>query len=223
MLLHFYLGDFAAGNAKQLEMGLEGMTSMLRKWSPLLLFVLLISLTALGFGTPTTVILGDSSPGQVLITNTGSDTVLSFTGSCGGPDCLTGLGYFGTNVGTYSMWFASGGSGNLVLESPIGDLFPLNMNGNTIDFTFGFGSSFLDGTVILNNVTDGTNAPRFIGGLFITSSNLPGFQRWHLRGFGFQHFPGNEPDNRSGFLRTISFHARPSIVWGNRALDTGTQ
>ncbi len=166
---------------------------MLRKWSPLLLLVCLLSLTAVGFGTPTTVILGDSSPGQVLITNTGSDTTLAFTGSCGGPDCLTGLGYFGTNVGTYSMWFVSGRSGDLLLGSPNGDMFPINMNGNTIDFTFGYGSTFLDGTVVLNNVTDGTDAPRFIGGLFVTSTNLAGFRDGTYVDLDFNIYLGTNP------------------------------
>lgn len=167
---------------------------MFRKWSPLLLVAVLVSLTALGFGSSTLVILGDSSPGQVLFTNTGFDSAdVSFTGTCGSPDCLTGLGYYGTNVGTYSLWFVSGRSGNVKLESPTDGVYPIDMNGNVIDFAFGYGSSFLDGTVTLNNVTDGTNAPRFIGGLLVTMSNIPGFVVGSTSVLDFNVFLGTNP------------------------------
>ncbi|HZL67292.1 MAG TPA: hypothetical protein VFC29_08175, partial [Candidatus Limnocylindrales bacterium] len=63
---------------------------MYRKWTPLLLFVCLVSLTALGFGSQTPVILGNSDTGQMLFTNTGPNSAdMSFTGTCGAtPDCL---------------------------------------------------------------------------------------------------------------------------------------
>src|SRR5664279_173879 len=86
---------------------------------------------------------------------------MSFTGTCGAtPDCLSGFGYYGSNVGNYSMWFAGGGSGHLALGSPTSGVYPLSMGGNTIDFTFSYGTSFLDGTITLFDVTDGSNAPR---------------------------------------------------------------
>ncbi len=166
---------------------------MLRKWSPLLLFVFLVTLTASGFGSSTTVILGDSSPGQLLFTNTGLDSAnLSFTGTCGSADCLTGLGYYGTNVGTYSMWFV-GGSGSVQLLAPTAGVYPLDMSGNTIDFAFAYGTSFLDGTVALNNVTDGSEAPRFIADLLVTSSNIPGFVVGTNAPFDFNAFLGTNP------------------------------
>lgn len=165
------------------------------KLSPLLLLVCLLSLTAVGFSSPQTVILGSSSPGQILVTNTGPNSAdLSFTGTCGThSDCLTGLGFYGANVGSYSMWFASGGSGSLTLGSPTSGVYPLNMAGNTIDFAFSYGSSFLDGTITLSNVTDGTNTPRFIGDLNITSSNLPGFTDGGHADLDLNAYLGNNP------------------------------
>jgi hypothetical protein len=168
---------------------------MYRKWSPLLLFVCLVSLTALGFGSQTPVILGNSDTGQMLFTNTGPNSAdMSFTGTCGAtPDCLSGFGYYGSNVGNYSMWFAGGGSGHLALGSPTSGVYPLSMGGNTIDFTFSYGTSFLDGTVTLFNVTDGSNAPRFLGGLDITSSNIPGFVDGGYANLDFNAYLGNNP------------------------------
>ena len=167
---------------------------MHRKWLPLLL-VCLVSLTALSFASSTPVILGTSDPGQILVTNTGPDSAdISFTGTCSGnPDCLTGYGYYGATVGTYQMYFVSGRSGNVLLDSPTNGVYPINMNGNIIDFAFTAGSTFLDGTIILNNVTDGTNAPRFIGGLYVTGSNLPGFSDGTYSNLDFNAYLGNNP------------------------------
>jgi hypothetical protein len=170
--------------------------NMHRKWSPVFLLVCLVSLTALGFtSSQTPVILGNSNPGQMLFTNTGPDSAdVTFTGTCGSnPDCLSGYAYYGSNVGNYSMWFVSGRSGNMTLGSPTDGVYPLNMGGNTIDFTFSYGTSFLDGTIVLNSVTDGTNTPRFIGGLNITSSNIPGFSDGGYSALDFNAYLGNNP------------------------------
>lgn len=167
---------------------------MYRRWSPVLLFTCLILLTTLGFSSQIPVILGNSDTGQILITNTGPNSAeVSFTGTCGAnSDCLSGFAYYGSSVGTYSMWFASG-SGDLTLGSPTGGVYPINMGGNTIDFAFNFGGFFLDGTVTLNNVTDGSNAPRFIGGLLVTSSNLAGFGDGVYSDLDFNAYLGNNP------------------------------
>jgi hypothetical protein len=168
---------------------------MYRKWFPVLLFACVVSLTAIGFSSDMPVILGSSSPGQILITNTGHDSAdLSFTGTCGThSDCLTGYGYYGPNVGSYSMWFVSGGSGNLAIDAPTDGVYPLSMGGNTIDFKFSYGTSFLDGTITLSNVTDGTNVPRFTGGLDVTSSNIPGFPDGGYTDLDFNVYLGNNP------------------------------
>jgi PEP-CTERM motif len=167
---------------------------MHRSWSPIVLFACLILLTTLGFSSQTTVVLGNSDTGQILFTNTGPDSAeMSFTGICSGnPGCLSGFAYYGSSVGTYSMWFASG-SGDLTLGSPTGGVYPIDMGGNTIDFAFNAGSAFLNGEVTLNNVTDGSNAPRFIGGLLVSSSNLPGFSGGTYVDLDFNAYLGNNP------------------------------
>lgn len=161
---------------------------MNKKWAALLLFVCLVSLTALGFGSSQPVILGNSDPGQIVFTNSGFDSAtMSFSAT------LSGFAYYGANVGTYTMDMISGRSGAPSLGAPTDGIYPINMNGNTIDFTFDYGSSFLDGTVDLLNVTDGTNVPRFIGGLQITSSNIPGFVDGSYAPLDFNIFLGNNP------------------------------
>jgi hypothetical protein len=147
-----------------------------------------------GFGSPAPVVLGNSDVGQILFTNTGPDSAdITFTGTCGAtPDCLSGFAYYGASVGTYSMWFASG-SGDLTLGAPTGGVYPISMGGNVIDFAFSAGSTLLEGTVTLNNVTDGSNAPRFIGGLFVTSSNIPGFSVGTYSDLDFNAYLGTNP------------------------------
>jgi hypothetical protein len=76
---------------------------------------------------------------------------------------------------------------------PTGGVYPLSMGGNTIDFAFSYGTSFLDGTITLLNITDGTNAPRFIGGLNITSSNIPGFVDGGYADLDFNAYLGSNP------------------------------
>ncbi|MGB8771607.1 MAG: PEP-CTERM sorting domain-containing protein [Candidatus Korobacteraceae bacterium] len=170
---------------------------MNRKFSVLLLLVCLVSLTALGFGSSSPVILGDSGNDQITFTNMGSNSAeVAFVGSCSQnpTNCLSGYAYDGANVGTYSMWFVSGrGAGDMSLGSPTNDVYPINMDGSVIDFAVSFGSSFIDGTVDLFNVTDGTNVPRFIGGLDITSSNVPGFTNGGYSDLDFNIFLGNNP------------------------------
>jgi PEP-CTERM motif len=160
---------------------------MNRKWLGLL-FVCLVSLTALGFGSSQPVILGNSDPGQIQFTNSGSDSAnMSFTGD------LSGFAYYGATVGSYSMTMIGGRSGPPTLGAPTDGIYPLNMNGNMIDFSSTFGSYFLDGTVDLINVTDGTNTPRFIGGLDITSSNIPGFADGAVAPLDFNIYLGRNP------------------------------
>ena len=79
---------------------------------------------------------------------------------------------------------------------------------------FSYGSSFLDGTITLNNVTDGTNAPRFIGGLFVTSSNMPGFGDGGYSDLDFNAYLGNNPTIDQVLLGNGAFHPGPSLVRG---------
>jgi len=70
---------------------------------------------------------------------------------------------------------ASGVSLSPTLGTPSGFLYPVNMNGTTINFQFSAGSDYLDGTVNLQTLTGGTQILNFVGLLSITSSDLPGY------------------------------------------------
>ncbi len=154
----------------------------------LLLAVLVFAIATSSAGTQIT--LGQSTIGDVLFVNTGLDSAsFSFTGTCGSQaNCLSGYGYYGINVGTYEMWVVGGPMG-----SPVSGVYPINMSGATIDFTFSFGSSYLDGSVLMENVTDGTEAPRFIGGMQISSSDLPGFSSGSYADFDGDVYLGQGP------------------------------
>src|SRR5271167_123171 len=168
-----------------------------RWWQMLFVFASIAILTGISNGATTQVTLGQSNPSQVLFTNMGSDSAsMSFTGTCGSnPDCLSGPGYYVgnggiTNAGTYDMWITGGAPS---LGSPTGSVYPVNMDGATINFTFGYGSSFLDGTVTLDSIIGGTNLPRFIGGLYITSTNIPGFINGEYLDVDFNANLGSNP------------------------------
>lgn len=165
---------------------------MLHSCSRLSLVLTFLVLTIATASAGTQVTLGQSTIGDVLFTNMGPDSAsVSFTGTCGAQaDCLSGYGYYGTNVGTYDMWIVGG---PLSLGSPTKGVYPINMDGATIDFTFTFGSSYLDGTILMENITDGTLAPRFIGGLQISSSNLPGFPTGDYVDFDGNVYLGSGP------------------------------
>ena len=168
-----------------------------RRWRMLFVFASTVVLVGISSATTTEIILGQSSPGQVLFTNTGLNSVgMSFTGTCGTTqDCLSGLGYYVSsggvsNAGTYEMWITGGAPS---LGSPAGDVYPVDMNGATINFLFGFGSSFLDGTITLEDVIAGSNDPGFSGGLYITKTNIPGFTSGGYTDLDFNVYLGNNP------------------------------
>ncbi len=131
----------------------------------------LILLAGLCSASPTELILGNSTTGNVQFSNVAGTVDMSFTG-CGG-NCLEGFGYFGAVVGNYDFTL----TGTPTLGTPTSGVYPINMNGSTIDFSWASQdlSMFLDATITLDNVTDGTQAPRFIGGVQITSTDLPGY------------------------------------------------
>ncbi len=147
-------------------------------------------------GAPTEVILGSSSTGDVLFTNAGGTLTFGFTGDCGqgGSNCLAGLAYYGSSVGSYSMWSTGG---PLSLGTPNNNVYPVNMNGSTINFAFTAGSYNLDGTIILDQVASGTQTPVFNGGLTISSTNLPGYSNGGYAGFDFIVNLGNNPSLES--------------------------
>jgi PEP-CTERM motif len=142
-------------------------------------------LAGTGVAGPIQVILGVSETGDVVFTNTGGNNVtIGFDGNCGegGANCLAGTAYYGTTVGNYDMWIASG---TPTLGTPTGFLYPVNMNGAVIDFASTIGSFTLDGTVDLTSVSGGTQTPTFAGTLLITSSNLPGYGVGQQSGMDF--------------------------------------
>jgi PEP-CTERM motif len=141
--------------------------------SVVLLCLWFLLLTGVGLAQQQ-VILGQSTTGNILFTNTGPNSAnFMFTGTCGAnPQCLSGYGYYGANVGTYDMWIVGA---PLTLGSPTGGVFPINMGSSTINFTYDFTGNYLDGTIVLQNLTDGTQSPRFVGYLDITASTLAGF------------------------------------------------
>ncbi len=137
----------------------------------------ILLLAGTGVAGPIQVILGVSETGDVVFTNTGGNNVtIGFDGNCGegGANCLSGSAYYGTNVGTYNMWIASGGPPTL--GTPSGFIYPINMNGAVIDFAATIAGGFsLDGTVDLTSVSGGTQTPTFAGTFDITSSTIPGY------------------------------------------------
>lgn len=146
-------------------------------------------LAGLSTAGATELVLGTSTTGDIAFTNVAGTVDMSFTG-CGGT-CLQGFGYFGAVVGSYDITM----TGEPTLGSPATGIYPINMNGATIDFGWlsQDHSLFLDGTVTLDNVTDGTQTPRFIGGLLVTSTDLPGYSDGVYSGLDFIINLGSNP------------------------------
>ena len=137
--------------------------------------LLLVGVSVAGIEAPQQLILGVSTTGDILFTNTGGNNVnFVFTGDCGkgGANCLSGYSYFGSDVGNYSMWLVGGPP---TLGAPNNGVYPVSMNGSTINFEATAGAYFLDGTVALTLVSGGTNTPTFNGIMMISGTNLPGY------------------------------------------------
>jgi hypothetical protein len=149
----------------------------------------LLFLAEIAGATPTQLVLGTSTTGDLELSNVAGVDDMSFTG-CGG-NCLEGFGYFGATVGNYDVTI----SGTPTLGSPTGGVYPINMNGAVIDFSWlsTDHSLWLDGSITLNNVTDGTQTPRFIGGLLVSSTDLPGYQDGTYAGLDFLVNLGSNP------------------------------
>ncbi len=126
--------------------------------------LLMLSASALA---QTQITIGASTNGTVEFTPSGSNSIMSFTGSCGGSSCVAGDAYIGSNVGTYEMWI----TGNNPILSPSGtpNIYAVNMNGGTMNFSFSVGTSTFAGTIQLTTLSN-TSAPEFIGTLTVSSS-----------------------------------------------------
>ena len=134
-------------------------------------WVLVLACALVGVCTAQTDLIIGQSSGNVVFSNPAGTVDVSFSGDACGPDCLSGYGYYGTTVGNYEMTL----SGTPTLGTPTGGVYPVNMNGASLTFDWSSGSSFLDGTVTLDNITDGTQSPRVIGSMFVTASGLAGY------------------------------------------------
>ena len=150
---------------------------MKAKWSMyLLLAVFVLIVTGTSLAGPTQIILGVSTTGDVVFTNTGGNVNVTLSGDCGkGPaDCLSGFAYYGNLVGDYAMWL-SGPGGPPTLGAPTGNLYPIDMDGATLNFSTTIQSYFVNGLISLMEVNGGTKTPTFEGILDITDSNFPGY------------------------------------------------
>jgi hypothetical protein len=136
----------------------------------------------------TNLILGQSS-GNVVLSNPAGTVDISFAGDVCGSDCLSGFGYYGTTVGNYEMTL----TGTPTLGTPTGGVYPVNMNGASLAFDWSGGSSFLDGNITLDNITDGTQDPRVIGSMYISSSSLPGYAAGSNVPLDFNIYLGTNP------------------------------
>jgi PEP-CTERM motif len=136
----------------------------------------------------TNLIIGQSS-GDVVLSNPAGTVDFSFAGDVCGSDCLSGFGYYGTTVGNYEMTL----TGTPTLGTPTGGVYPVNMNGASLTFDWSAGSSFLDGNITLDNITDGTQDPRVIGSMYITSSSLTGYAAGSNVSLDFNIYLGTNP------------------------------
>lgn len=151
--------------------------------------VLLLACALVGAcSAQTDLILGQSS-GNVVLSNPAGTVDFSFAGDTCGSSCLSGFGYLGSIVGNYEMTL----SGTPTLGTPTGGIYPINMNGASLTFGWSSGSSFLDGNITLDNITDGTQSPRVIGTMFVTSSSLTGYTPGSDVSLDFNIFLGTNP------------------------------
>jgi hypothetical protein len=144
-------------------------------------FVLLMAVVALltTVASANQVTLGNSTTGNVKFTNVQGDTTdvqVSFTGNCGegGSNCVSGLGLYGTDEGSYKMWITGGTP--LLTPPDSFAVYGVNLNAATVHFwmklTTG-GSGTLTGTVNLEQLSGGsTRVPEFLGDF--TASTVSG-------------------------------------------------
>jgi len=135
----------------------------------------LLLLAGICAADPINVILGTSTTGEALFTYSAGTVTFGFTGNCGegGDNCLSGYAYYdGSPAGTYNMWIVGGPPS---LGTPTNNVYPINMNGATINFTATISTYYLDGTINLTQIVGGSQTPTFDGSLTISSTNIPGY------------------------------------------------
>ena len=130
----------------------------------------LLLLLPVAAGAQTQITIGPSTGGSVEFTNEGVGTAaISFLGSCGAnANCVHGDAYIGSSAGSYDMWIT--GNNPLLTATSSPDVFAVNMNGGTLNFSFSVGSSSITGTIQLTTLKDGTDAPQILGTLTVSSA-----------------------------------------------------
>jgi hypothetical protein len=136
----------------------------------------------------TDLILGQSS-GNVVFSNPAGTVDISFAGDVCGSNCLSGYGYYGVTVGNYEFAL----TGTPILGTPNEGVFPVNMNGAALTFDWSSGSSYLDGNITLDSVTDGTQTPRVLGSMYVTAANLGGYVAGSNVPLDFNVYLGSNP------------------------------
>jgi hypothetical protein len=131
------------------------------------------TLTALVHGNQITI--GQSSAGMVNFQNISPETVaFSFTGSCGQPNCITGMAYENQSWGTYSMWIAGGNP--ILTTGPDADMY-LFESPSSLMLTVQIGSSSLTGIINLNQLSGGTTGvSTAIGSFTVLTTTFPTLQ-----------------------------------------------
>ncbi len=115
----------------------------------------------------TQITIGESTSGIIDFTPSGSNSIVSFTGTCGVSGCLSGNAYLGANVGTYEMWIT--GNNPILTPTATPNIYAVNMNGGTLNFSFSVGSSTFAGSIQLSTLSN-TSSPQFLGTLTINTS-----------------------------------------------------
>jgi hypothetical protein len=129
----------------------------------------LVILLAVSASAQTQITIGASTGGAVDFTSAGAGSAnLSFVGSCGYSNCVQGNAYAGASAGSYNLWIT--GNNPILTATADPNLFAVNMNGGTINFSFNIGGNTLAGTVVLTTLKDGSDAPQFLGTLKVSSA-----------------------------------------------------
>ena len=203
---------------------------MAKKVLQILMFLTVVGMLS-GFSFADQVSLGESNLGNVQFANNGGTTRMSFTATCGvNPDCISGFGLLGSDVGTYQIWITGV---NPKLDPPNAfDIYPVDMTGSTINFSFTLfmGLGNLTGTINAQTITGGSIAPELIGTFTTTSSSgafVPGLGCRSYNGYRF-HGQLGSPNHvaRPGFCNSWFLDQWPAFERrdpspGSRAFDSG--
>lgn len=141
-----------------------GMRNLIKLAPFVLLILMVIPLAAVA---QTQITIGGGTSGTIVFSG-GTETQISFVGSCGQSNCVSGNAYFGTDVGTYQMWIS--GANPSITAGTTPNIYAVNMNGGTLNFSFVVGGSTLTGTIQLAQVSN-TSSPQFIGTMTVTASS----------------------------------------------------